>query len=373
MIGHLTKFALAVGLFLSQAALAAPDLKTMTGVWRGTIGDLPIQACYDAGEYSNDGKYFYQRRLSTIPLRADEKVPGEVTEGWADSKGVARWRIAAITKDRVEGVWTGNGRTLPISLARVPYAKTEEFDTACSSLVFVQPMLDATRIVKIAARVHAVPIEKWTLAYPDKSISVESFQLRGTGPAVAAINRRLRKPFDKSDEGWTWCLRTAGAWGGDYHDEVEARLVTTHWLSVMSSNDSFCGGAHPNNSNQPMLFDRQSGKLVDLYTWFGSASSNREKVEGYPETIDSLKGRLLDLVVKFHPRTGDKDDDCGDAVKSASSWSLELKAEGVSFTPDLTRAVMACGDEVVLPWAKLQPFLSPVGKREVAALLADRR
>jgi hypothetical protein len=363
----------AIGLLLSQPAQAAPDLKALKGVWRGTIGNLPVHACYDAGDYSNDGKYFYLRRLSTIPLRADEKVPGELTEGWADTKSVARWRIKAITKNRAEGVWTGNGRSLPIRLTRLPFDTSEEFATPCGSLAFIQPIVAATRIVKSPGRVRGLAVEKWTLVFPDESILVESFQLLGSGPVIATINRRLREPFDKADEGWKWCLRNAGPFGADYHDEVESRLVTTRWLSVNLFNESFCGGAHPNNSNQPILFDRQSGRSVDLYTWFGSASSNREKVEGYSETIDTLTGKLFDLVLALHPRASESEEDCGGAVKTASSWTLELKAEGIGFTPDLPRVVMACGDEVVLQWNKLAPFLSPTGKREVAALRAELR
>ena len=371
MIGHLPRFSLALGLLLSQPAQAAPDLKAMHGVWRGTMGNLPVHACYDAGEYSSDGKYFYMRRLSTIPLKADEKVAGDLTEGWADTKGVARWQIKAITKNGAEGVWTGKGKTLPIRLTRLPFATSEDFDGPCGSLAFVQPIIAATRIVKSPRRVYGLAVEKWKLAFPDESVSVETFQLLGTGPAIAAINRRLREPFDKSDEGWKWCLRNAGAWGGAYYDDIEARLVTGRWLSVMVHNESSCGGAHPNNSNLPILFDRQSGKSVDLYTWFTSASSNRRKVEGYSETIDTLTGKLFDLVLTLHPRASESEEDCGGAVKTASSWTLELKGEGIGFTPDLPRVVMACGDEVILSWNKLALFLSRSGKREVAALRAE--
>ena len=373
MIKHLSHVVLALGLFVSQAAQGAPDLKAMHGVWQGTIGNLPIHACYDASEYSNDGKYFYMRRLSTIPLQADDKVRGDLTEGWAETKGVPRWRITAITKNTADGVWTANGRTLPIRLTRLPFATTEDFDGPCASLAFVQPIFAATRIVKSPGRLHGLAVEKWTLDFPGEGVSVDSFQLPGSGPGIAAINRRLREPFDKADDGWKWCLRNGSAWGAEYHDDIQARLVTARWLSVMSSNESDCGGAHPNNSNQPILFDRQSGGSVDLYTWLSNASSNREKVEGFSETIDTLAGKLSDLVLKLHPRASESEEECGGAIRTASSWSLELKKEGIAFTPDLPRVVMACGDEVVLPWAKLQPFLSPIGKREVAALRAELR
>lgn len=366
----LVAVSLALSLVVPQPARAAPDLKAMHGVWQGTIGDLPVHACYDAGESSDDGKYFYLRRLDTIPLKAVEKKPGELTEGWADGKDVAHWRMTAIGKDRAKGTWSAKGRMLPIRLSRLPFATSEEFDGPCGSLAFFDPIFAATRIVKTPVRVHGLAAETWKLAYPDDSISVESFQLTGTGPVIAAINRRLRDPFDKADEGWKWCLRNAGAWGADYHDEIEAQLVTARWLSVTARNENFCGGAHPNNSSQPILFDRQNGKPVDLYDWFGGASSIREKVEGYPETIDTLTGKLFDLVLALHPRASESEEDCGGAVKSASSWTLELKAEGIAFTPDLPRVVMACGDEVVVPWNKLTPFLNSTGKQEVASLRA---
>lgn len=361
------------GLLLAQNAQAAPDLKALHGVWSGTIGNLPVQVCYDAGDYSNEGKYFYSKRLSTIALKADEKKPGELTEGWADDKDVARWRMTEIGKDRAEGTWTAKGRSLPIRLTRLPFTTSEEFSTACSSLEFVRPILAATRISRTPDRDHGLAVEKWKLAYPDDSISIESVQLLGAGAAIAAINRRLREPFEKAEEGWMWCLRNAGSFGGDYHDEVAVRLVTSRWLAVNVVNESSCGGAHPNNSNQPILFDRITGNVTDLYTWLGSASSNREKVEGYSETIDTLRGKLFDLVLKLHPRASESEEDCGGAVKTASSWTLELKGEGIGFTPDLPRVVMACGDEVVLPWSRLEPYLSPIGKQEVAALRAELR
>lgn len=361
------------GLLLAQAAQAAPDLSAMHGVWNGTIGNLPVHACYAAGEYSNEGKYFYMRRLSTIPLRADEKVPGDLTEGWADTKGVARWRITAITKDAVEGTWTGNGRTLPIRLTRQSFATTEDFDGPCGSLAFFDPIFAATRIVKSRGRVNGLAVEKWKLALSDESVSIESFQLLGSGQAIEGINRRLREPFDKPEDTWKWCLRNAGTWGGAYYDDFETRLVTSRWLSVMSRNENSCGGPHPNNSNQPILFDRQSGKQVDLYSWFESPFSNREKVEGISESIDSPSGKLFDLVIKLHPRTADKDKECGDAVANAWGWDLELKPEGIAFMPELPRVVMACGDEVVVPWTRLAPYLSSTGKKEVAALRAALR
>ena len=56
---------------------------------------------------------------------------------------------------------------------------------------------------------------------------------------------------------------------------------------------------------------------------------------------------------------------------AADTWSLDLRRDGIAFTPDLPRIVMACGDELVVSFRDLQPFLNATGKREVAALQAE--
>ena len=99
--------ALLLSLLIVRPAAAAPDLKVMHGLWEGTIGSLPIRACYDAGDYVQGGKYYYLKHLATISLLSDSARPGELAEGWAEKPGVARWRLTVITPVRAEGTWIG--------------------------------------------------------------------------------------------------------------------------------------------------------------------------------------------------------------------------------------------------------------------------
>ncbi|MEO8617881.1 MAG: hypothetical protein ABI412_00815 [Sphingomicrobium sp.] len=361
--------ALLAALLIARPAAAASDLKGMHGVWQGTIGTLPVRACFDAGEYSSEGKYFYLKHLRMIPLVPDDKTPGELTEGWADTKGIARWNMKAVSGNRAEGIWAGNDQTMPIRLTRLPFATDQEFATACGSLAFIEPIFAATRILNFAGHVGGFAIEHWSLAFPDDSISIESFQLKGEGSAIEAINRRLREPFEKPGEGWQWCLRNAHAFGGDFDEAITTKLVTAKWLSVDHSNDSFCGGAHPNQSNTAILFDRRTGAIVNLYDWFASAAVRREEVDGNA-TIDSLGTALLRDVVGRIDFT-EMQEDCRPAVETATSWDLALSDMGIAFTPSLPRIVMACGDTVVLRWKALTPYLNEIGKREVAALQTE--
>ena len=362
---------LAASLVASPAA-AAVDLDAMHGVWKGTIGALPIRACYDAAGSTKDGKYYYERFLKTIPLKADDAMPGDLTEGWADTKGVARWTITAISADRAEGAWRGNGKTLPIRLTRLPFTADEDMPNVCSSLAFSQPIIAAGKIVRNPARAQGIAIERWQLVHPDSDgYEIRSFQLPGNDAATAAINRHLRKPFDDADEGWKWCVRFDGSWGGQYLETIEPTLATNRWLAINKHNESYCGGAHPNNSNVHTLFDRRTGSVVNLMDWMLPAMVHREKVEGFEETLDSLAGALSRYVVAKHPRNAPDDEECAEVIKTAEWWSLDLRRDGIAFIPELPRVVMACGDELVVSFRDLQPFLNATGKREVAALQAE--
>ncbi len=366
-----SRWLIATALMLAKPATAATDLQAMDGVWQGTIGTLPVRACYDAGEYRSEGRYFYVRNLTTIPLIADRDKPGELTEGWADDKDVARWTIDGISGHTLAGTWRGKKRTLPIRLRRIAFTTDEVFDRACSSLAFVEPIVAAARIVRRTERLNAVlTAEQWTLAYPDDSVSVESFQLPGTGAAIDAINRRLREPFENSEEGWAWCLRNTGSFGADYHYSIEPTLATARWLAVKASNDSFCGGAHPNTSNVATLFDRTSGAIVNLFDWFAPAAVRRTTYEE-GTTVDTLGPKLLRHVAGKIPFAERREEDCRPSVESATTWDLALTEKGIAFTPNLPRVMMACGDTVVLSWAELSPYLNAAGKREVAALRAE--
>ena len=357
---------------LATPAAAAVDLNAMHGVWKGTIGRLPVHACYDPGEFRNEGKYFYDRVLKTIPLIVDDEKAGDVTEGWPDTKGIARWTITTTAANQIEGVWRGNGKTLPIRLTRLPYTPDKEIATACGSLAFAQPIIAAGKVVRAPARAQGLTIEQWSLVHADSdSYEIRSFQLPGTDSATAAINRRLRKPFDDAHEGWIWCVRFAGAWGGQFSETIAPTLATRRWLAVTKQHESSCGGAHPNNSNVPTLFDRRTGAVVNLMDWMLPSMVYRKKVDGFEETLDSLTGALSKFVVSRHPRNALDDRECAEVIQTADTWSLELRRDGIAFTPDLPRVVMACGDELVVSFRDLQPFLNPIGKREVAALQSE--
>ena len=109
----------------------------LDGVWDGTIGTLPVRACFVHKSYGDHGAYYYRSKLVTIPLIADDKRTGEFTENWADQKG-PRWKIGGAVNGVLTGQWTSRGKSLPLRLSKVPMESGEN-ESTCGSRAFFEP------------------------------------------------------------------------------------------------------------------------------------------------------------------------------------------------------------------------------------------
>jgi hypothetical protein len=58
----------------------------------------------------------------------------------------------------------------------------------------------------------------------------------------------------------------------------------------------------------------------------------------------------------------DSDEECSDFALSQSYFDMALHTSGLIFVPDLPHVATACEDEVAVPWAALEPFLSEAGQ-----------
>jgi hypothetical protein len=58
-------------------------------------------------------------------------------------------------------------------------------------------------------------------------------------------------------------------------------------------------------------------------------------------------------------------------IDTAEWWNIELNRTGFVFTPSVAHVVQACEEDVKVSFAKLAPYLTQEGKRNVAALQAQ--
>ena len=60
------------------AVLAPADSAELAGVWEGTVGSLPVRACFVRRDWGTFGAYYYLSQRRLIPLDGDE---GEASDG----------------------------------------------------------------------------------------------------------------------------------------------------------------------------------------------------------------------------------------------------------------------------------------------------
>ena len=359
-------------LLLAALTLALPAqgaVPAWHGVWRGTIGRLPVRVCLQDRESFANGSYYYLSRLKPIAL--SRGASGSWSEEVDGGAVTGQWTLSAPAYGGLTGTWRGGGKTLPIALTKVAVAEGDE--DPCGTTAFIAPRLSPVQVTSKPASLGGFGYTELAYdvgpSFPE--IGITSFSYPPTRPGDGAINAALRldpaKPDGEAD--YIECMKMAhGSLGrdGDFQFSFTPELVTPEYLSVARSSGGFCGGAHPSQSSTHLTFDRASGARVDLAGWFTAGGVVGEG-EG-TTSIRKITPALRALVLKHFPFGQGEDADCRDAVSSEEYWDLALNRSGVAFAPSLPHVVQACTDTSVVPFAELTGFLSSNGRAGIARL-----
>lgn len=358
---------------------AAQAEVTQSGViWTGTLGTMPITACFE-DRYTADGIYYYNRHL--VPLRLvviDESEPSVLAEveGFSERNG-SSWTIDSRSDDRISATWRKGNRTLPIRLSDVPVT-FGEFGSVCESAAFVEPLIAGGTTSETRVNFEGLAYTKREYNGPERlgdgDYYVASFALDPQQPGDAAINRSLAEllPDGSVDHAMGQCVGMSMAGGqlGYLTETFEPSHVSDGWLGVEQAGSTYCGGAHPSHYMSYAIYNRTTGEEADPSTWF-----KPEALEFYEfltradwdtkRPIAGLSAPLLDTVLAHWPQDEDRED-CADAARSGTGWSIGLSGDGVIFLREFPHVIFACTESVVVPWDELEPFLSKEG-RAVAA------
>ncbi|MEA3044741.1 MAG: hypothetical protein QOH47_2579 [Sphingomonadales bacterium] len=352
----------------AAAAAAAPA--ELPGIWQGTVGNLPVRACFARPEeWGSFGAYFYLSRGQLIALEAAEGANGTFREGVGADPNRPRWRIERADAARLTAQWTGGGRTLPVRLNRVAGAGGE---SPCSSLIFHRPRLTGVRTVTARASRDGVAYARIALDHGGRfDASVETFALAGASAAVRRINAILGRALTGDPPEWFDCIRAPLEQGpneGSFNHSLEPTLISSRWMSVIHQYDDFCGGAYPNAGRTYRTFDLASGREIDLHDWLNGTAVEREGPAGSEAEIKTLRPALRDLVL-----TGwnAEDAECVEGVRSHEFWEIGLTREALVFSPHLPHVAQACGAEFTISFARLRPFLTEEGAENLRRLQAE--
>lgn len=354
---------------LALAATAAPA--DLSGVWEGTIGALPVRACFASRDWGSFGAYYYMSRRRLIELEGDERSSALFREGAGSDPSRPRWRIESAGSGRLTAQWTGRGRTLPIRLSRVANPEGEE--GPCGSLAFHGPRLEGIRTETARASTDGVAYSRITLNHDGRfDVGIETFALDGPGAAAGLINATLRQSMAGDPPDWFDCVRTPLAQGpneGSLNQRLAPAMISRRWMSVTEQFDDFCGGAHPNHGQRYRTFDLAGGAEIDLHDWFNATAVRRQRFESSEEDIKTLEPALTAVILAgWRP----DDEGCEASVRTQEFWTIGLTRDSLIFAPDLAHVAQACGEEFRVTFERLRPFLTEEGAANLRALRAER-
>jgi hypothetical protein len=339
----------------------------LQGLWQGTIGRLPVRACFDDKDYGSQGAYYYIKHLRAIPLEQVERGGSVWAEEDSRNAKGPRWILRTVGRRVLAGTWRHGSTSVPFRLTRLPGPETGE--SACGSMSFNQPRLKRPPIAMSRARIDGAGYTR--LAFRPGSqfpqVEVATFALDRPGPAAQRINRLLREPLRETGlrSEWFECMSAslaATARDGDYHVAIEPTLVTGRWLAVRHSQDGSCGGASPFNSTVSRTFDLQTGTEIDLHGWLNSRAVARERSS---EKLAVLRPAFRQFILAG---ATPQDAECRAIVRTTDYWDIGLRRTGLVFTPSMPRVAQACGEQILLTFSQLSPYLSPQGSAGMAAL-----
>ena len=92
------------------------------------------------------------------------------------------------------------------------------------------------------------------------------------------------------------------------------------------------------------------------------------RFEGEEEEFKTLRPALRAFILAGWRGEGD----CEGALEDRDYWNIGLTREALIFAPDMPHVAQACGEEFVVPFERLRPFLTEEGAANLRALRAER-
>jgi hypothetical protein len=361
----MTPLLLAIACKVSLAQLAP----SLDGVWKGTLGNLGITACFNPDEMGTQvGSYYYQKNLEPIHL-SSEKQAGLFTE----TGDAMTWRLSVSADgSQLNGTWTKLSSAkspaihLPIVLKPVKLIKNADSEgNPCANGAYLHALIQSSMPLIYSAEKRFQGNRYVSVKRILKGVGhVETIQLLGDGQQYQRLNALFLEKArpDYFQDCMIQSMQNAN--NGEMTTQFgKISVWGSRWFVATARVNSYCGGAHPNDSSRTLTYDLSTGALAPLRLWFNQPKAQMQNVS----TVNPDK-KLLALILKRSSSKGNKAADCYPELAQASDYEVSLSSQGMVFEPYLAHAIQACSETITIPYTALTPFLSAMGQREVNAI-----
>jgi hypothetical protein len=198
---------------------------------------------------------------------------------------------------------------------------------------------------------------------------------RRINAALVVLDARVRRAAAE-------CRAEGGPGRSSWERRVEPTMRGPDFLSYRVTDDSYCGGAHPNNAHLAIVYDLGTGKPVDWATLLPARLVGAQALVtgGDGVRVVTLTSPRLTALYRAGYRTDHEpavDEQCratiaGDAENgriALLAW-LDARRGALALQYDLPHVAQACSAPVYVPAEMLRR--EGASARLVAALLAGR-
>ncbi|MFC5488618.1 hypothetical protein [Dokdonella soli] len=342
-----------------ELAFGVSEPEARLGVWRGTIGTQPVMACL-ARPPLGETQYYYLHHGFSIGLSAVSTDGAIWVEGDAE-KPKATWKLKPVSGDRLDGEWSDadGQRMLPIRLTRIavagdPGSGCESGNTA------LQIAFNAPRVAAQKLKVEESSDHFRTVSALDNHVSM--VELPDGMQNANMFNKATRDWLRDQITEYYGCMLAAPN-GGEFYEKLELDFHAGPWLVVQESYSIDCGGAHPNGGIAGFeTWNLATGERVEPWTWIHGSKVDCNDC-GYVAPAD------LNAIIIANAQRNKDDDECASWVNESNRYLLRPAEQGLIFSTSFAHVMQACDEDILVPYAKLHPFLSKAGKTAVQSLV----
>ncbi len=213
---------------------------------------------------------------------------------------------------------------------------------------------------------------KYTLEYFHIVKSpVYSFRITGglENTIAGKVNRILAREARLQAECYFQC--TAPYSEAYFEYTLQPVYLTDHLITVMESISYFCGGAHPDESNNAININADNGRVLhlnDVLHLMGEKNAREQGGDWSPNLTDEYASAMTELLTTMFP-TKMVSDSTGQACDytDGTYWSYPcwyFCAEGLHIRPSFPHLNNECGDEdwSTIPYNVLKKYVDPAKK-----------
>lgn len=351
---------------LSLMAQAAPLLL------QGHIGNAAVVMELNIGQDGEvDGRYFYRKYHQDLALSGKRMADGSLQLGENLQYDEQRNDLTLQPQD---GGWRGQwhgpkaSKSLPVTLTPYEPGQWPASTDAALKPIRQRSGYDYTRLAGLSFKAgKRERIQGHTLQWWDEPVSkIHLFRVLDGYPdsSLQRLNQLLAERQWQEVASYFDCqLGGTHSAGADFEQTVTPHLLSSKLFSVSIFTSYYCGGAHPDFSDNPLTIDMANGQTLQLedLLWLGKGKPQLARKAGgeradyqYEEKV--LAPWLASTMARLHPadtKPGNEDD-C--AYRDPQVWqfvSWYATPRGLYLGPSFARVARACEypEWSVLPWS----------------------